>query len=375
MHYDLIVLGSGGIGSAAMHEAAKRGLRVLGLDRFPAAHDRGSSHGQTRIIRQAYFEHPDYVPLLLRCYSQWSELEKEVNRKLFFQVGLLEAGPADGIVAPGVLRANEQHELGVETLTADEAAQRFPGFRLDPNWLVVHERQAGYLLVEDCIRANIRRSIELGAEHRVGVEVQTWRRDQGGYRVETDAGGFSCDRLVITAGAWASDLLDDLGVQLRVLRKHLHWFTAEADHHQSPNCPVFFLETSEGNFYGFPACDENGIKIAEHSGGVEIEDPLNDERLLDEEDATRIELFTNRHLLRGELERTQHSVCFYTSTADDHFIVDQHPSNPGVAFAAGLSGHGFKFAPVLGQALIDLALDGGTELPIDFFSVDRPALQ
>ncbi len=375
MHYELIVLGSGGVGSAVMSEAARRGLSVLGVDRFPAAHDRGSSHGQTRIIRQAYFEHPDYVPLLLRCYSLWSELEKRVDRKLFYQVGLLEAGPADGVVAPGVLKADAQHQLGVETLTAAEATRKFPAFRLDPDWLVVFERQAGYLLVEECVRANIAEAIKRGAEHHVGADVRRWLPCERGYRIETGSDDLTCDRLIITAGAWASSLLGDIDVKLRVLRKHLHWFKANEKRYQSPGCPAFFFESAEGYFYGFPACDENGIKVAEHSGGVEIDDPLNDERLLDVEDASRVESFARERLLEGDCERTEHAVCFYTSTADDHFIVDRHPQYSGVSFAAGLSGHGFKFAPVLAEALVDLALDGGTELPIGFLSADRPGLR
>ena len=372
--YDVIVLGAGATGSAAMLHAAKRGVRVLGLDRFPAGHDQGSSHGQTRVIRQAYFEHVDYVPLLLDAYRLWSELEQETGQRLFYQVGLLEIGPADGEVAPGVLQADALHDLGVETVTHAEAGKRFPAFGFPEDYLAVFEPQAGYLLVERAVVAHIDAAVQAGAEHRSGVDIRGWRADDGGYVVETSEGEFSATRLIITAGAWAGSLLADLGVPLKVLRKHLHWLPAATDY-WNPESPTYLLETPEGVFYGFPPIDSLGLKVAEHSGGEAIVDPRTDDRAEDPEDNRRVDQFVARYLRGVESKRNHHDVCYYTTTPDLHFVVDRHPDHAGVVFAAGLSGHGFKFAPVLGASLVELALDGRTDRPVAFLGLDRPALR
>lgn len=372
-HYDAIVLGTGGVGSAAAFHLARRGGRVLGLDRFPGGHDRGSSHGQTRIIRQAYFEHADYVPLLRRAYELWAELESLADEKLFHRVGLLQIGPPDGYVIDGVLRAANQHGLTVDELTAAESQVRFPGFHVPDGMVGVFEPTAGYLRVERCVLAHLAAATQHGAELRTGVTVQSWSANDGNVAVTTDQGSFTADKLVITAGAWAPQLLTDLGIKMTVRRKHLHWFESQSSVYRGPQAPTFFYEMPHGLFYGFPAIDELGVKVAEHSGGETVTDPLTDPRPLDERDLSRVRDFASEQLpaIGKPVRHTRHEVCFYTMSPDEQFLIDTHPCHKNVVFSAGLSGHGFKFTSVLGEVMADLALAGTTSLPVGFLGIER----
>ncbi|MDX1948056.1 MAG: N-methyl-L-tryptophan oxidase [Pirellulaceae bacterium] len=371
--FDVIVLGTGGVGSAAAYHLARRGARVLGLDRFPGGHDRGSSHGQTRIIRQAYFEHSDYVPLLIEAYRLWRELEQSSGETLLRQVGLLQVGPAGGAVIGGVLASAKQHGLAVESLAAGEIERRWPGFRVPEQLVGVLEPAAGYLHVERCVLAHLAAAQEQGADLRFGSAARSWRGDGGGVTVETEDGQrYSAAKLVVTAGPWASQVLAGLGVPLVVRRKHLYWFPAGDSAYQADKgYPTFLFELPHGVFYGFPKIDDLGLKVAEHSGGAAVADPLTDPRAFDAGDLARVEGFLAAHLPRVGRPHTCRGVCFYTMSPDEHFLVDQLPGHDNVVFAAGLSGHGFKFTSVLGPALADLALDGQTRLPIGFLGVGR----
>ena len=380
--YDAIILGAGGVGSAAMWQLARRGLRVLGIDRFDPPHGEGSSHGQTRIIRQAYFEHADYVPLLLESYRLWEELEERTGQRLKIETGLLEVGPREGIVVPGVLSAACQHGLAVEELTAAGVESRWPAFRV-PNQVSsfeligVFEPRAGYLKVEDCVAACLAEAKRHGAELLPKVEVRDWQTDDD-ILVHTSAGDFRANRLVITAGAWSGPLLHNLGVPLEVRRKPLMWYepsdaaTATASLTSAANgFPCFLFELPSGIFYGFPAVDERGLKAAEHSGGSPLADPLAVDRALHAGDHLLVDQFLQSHIPSVRTPCRDHAVCLYTMSPDEHFIVDRHPADPRVVFAAGLSGHGFKFTPVLGSILADLAIDGLTSLPSRFLSIGR----
>jgi sarcosine oxidase len=371
-NYDVIVLGTGGVGSAAVYHLARRGAKVLGIDQFPGGHDRGSSHGQTRVIRQAYFEHPDYVPLLLRAYELWRELEQEAATDLLHQVGLLQVGPPEGFVVHGVLEAARQHGLAVESLSGDEVSRRFPGFDAPAGSVGVFEPAAGYLKVERCVLAHLAAAKQYGAELRFGLTARSWHAEPRGVRVATDHGDFSAAQLVITAGPWAPQLLADLGVPLVVRRKHLYWFpTSDRRYDEASGCPTYLYELPGGVYYGFPSVDELGVKVAEHTGGETISDPANDPRPLDPADLARVQSFLAECLPSVGQQFGTRSVCFYTMSPDEHFLVDRHPGRPNVSFVAGLSGHGFKFTSVLGEALADLAIDGATRLPIGFLGIGR----
>lgn len=372
---DVIVLGTGGVGSAALFHLARRGVKAIGIDRFPPGHDRGSSHGESRMIRLSYFEHPNYVPLLRRAYDLWDELGELRSQNLFHRTGLLYFGDPNGVVLPGIRCSAVAHGLEIEEPSVDEARRRFPGFVPPEGAGALFEADAGYLLVEDCVRAQIEEAVRLGARHFHGETVLGWSTSPEGVVVETDKDRHEADRLIIAAGCWAGGLMEDLGLKLRTLRKHLHWHAAEGRlYSESNDCPCFFFEAGGGYFYGFPDRHGTGVKVAEHSGGLEMDDPLNDSRAPDPDDDVRIASFLGSHLPGVSKRRARHEVCFYTMSPDEHFIVDRHPEHPNVSFAAGLSGHGFKFTSALGEVLADLALNDKPRADIGFLRLDRPGL-
>lgn len=369
--FDAAVVGTGGIGSAALFHLAKRGLNVIGIDQFPAAHSLGSSHGQTRIIRQAYFEHPSYVPLLRRAYELWAELETQTQQQLFAQTGILEVGPPDGVLIQGIEASAEQHDLPIEKLTAKQVQERYPMFQIPSGNRAIFEPTAGMLFVEKCVAAHLQVAEQAGAEIRSDQEVIAIEVNENPIRIRTRTDEILAHRCVVCSGAWAQQLLP-LPDTIRVVRKHLHWFASDEPGWQAKNnCPTFLYELPEGHFYGFPAINELGVKVAEHTGGEMVGNPSRLSKTPDSTDNERVETFTRQHLHGVTLQRTHHDVCMYTLSEDTHFIVDQHPDNPQIAFAAGMSGHGFKFATVLGEALSQLVLDGKTQWSVDFLKMSR----
>ena len=368
--YDAIVIGCGGMGSSIVCALAQRGVRVLGVDQHAVPHCRGSSHGQTRIIRQAYFEHPDYVPLLLEAYRQWVELEACAGQKLLHQTGLLQVGPPDGFLVPGVRASADAHQLPIETFTGREIAENFPGFHAAEDCVGLFERQAGYLLVEEAISAYLDQAINAGAQILTDRQPARWSVDGQGVRVAVGEEVFAAGQLVVAAGSWTNQLVIDLGVELQVVKKHMYWFANESSRyrHQSP---VFFYETPQGYFYGFPQLDARGIKVADHRGGERVADPGRLDATIDRDDQRRIEKFLCDHLPDISPQVTDHQVCMYTRSPDEHFIIDRHPHLPQVVLAAGFSGHGYKFAPVVGRAVADIVTEGKSPLPIDFFALKR----
>ena len=372
--FDTIVVGAGGVGSAAMASLARRGIRVLGIDRFCPPHARGSSHGETRVIRQAYFEHPDYVPLLRHTYDLWRELESRQSASLFQQCGLIEVGPHYGEVVPGVLKAASEHQLPVERLSAADVSLRWPALTIPDGLEVVYEPTAGYLHVEQCVAAMLADAKQHGAELATECEVLGWDASDHEVEVRTTEGVYKAVSMVVAAGAWSGQLLAALGIPLTLLRKSLFWFESPgaAD---APALPVFLFELDYGVPYGFPSLDDKRLKVAVHSGGTPIADPS----LLGESADANEQQIVDRFLLQCLPELAGPPVdtatCLYTMTPDGHFVVDRHPQHTNVVIAAGFSGHGFKFAPVLGEALADLATAGSTPLPIEFLSLARFATE
>jgi len=359
-HYDAIVLGTGAVGSATLLELTRRGLKVLGLDRFPPGHDKGSSHGETRMIRQSYFEHPDYVPLLKRAYTLWDELDPQ----LLVRSGVYYIGPEQGEIICGVKESARRYDLRLDRVdpSTDQA------FSAPASCSTIFEPEAGYLPVEQCIELQLSLAVAAGAVHRWGEAIQGWSQSAQAFEVRTDTQSYSADHLVVAAGSWANTLLPDLKLPLRILRKHLHWFEAE----QLQLDSGFFFELDHGQFYGFPTLD-GLLKVGEHSGGEEITNALSASREPDATDSERVSDFVKSHFPAAG-QRVRQAVCCYTMTPDSQFIVDHHPASKRVAFAAGLSGHGFKFTPVLGKILADLVLEGRTDFDIDFLSRTRAAL-
>ncbi|WP_166830074.1 N-methyl-L-tryptophan oxidase [Thalassoroseus pseudoceratinae] len=371
--YDAIVLGVGGVGSAALYQLASRGLRVLGIDRFGIAHDQGSSHGETRVIRQAYFEHPDYVPLLRHAYRLWDQLEKEAESELFHRVGLMLCGPADGEAIPGVKLAAERYGVDIETLSMTDAQKRFRGFQFPEETEVIFEPDAGFLEVENCVRTHIELAKQKGAQLRVGESVKGWQSESNSsVRVTTTTGEYHAGSLIISAGAWASEWLNALEIPLTVLRKVMLWFAVQtAEYDEIQRTPVFYFERPDGTFFAPPCSDGQTIRLVKHDGGETVTNPLTVDRDLKPNDVKPLVKFVRETLPGLDPLPTRHGVCLYTMSPDGHFLVDRHPDHEKVVFAAGLSGHGFKFASVLGAALVDLAIDGKTDLPIGFLGTDR----
>ena len=366
--FDCIVIGFGGVGSAAMYYASLHGWKVLGIDRFGIAHSLGSSHGQTRIIRTAYFEHPNYVPLAEQAFQLWDVLQRECQENLITRTGLIQVGDPNGEVIRGIQQSAVQHGLQLETLTAREVARRFPVVKEPTGRIGIYEKEAGYLCVEQCVANFVAKAKELGATICTDDAVGSWRVDDGDIiKVVTTSGqSFTSKRLIIAAGAWSEPLLG-LPLHLEVVRKQQLWFQCDPQGQTSnEGFPCFLFETELGVFYGFPEIDSMGMKVAEHSGGQAVKDPTRVERQLDEADLARTIHFLQTHFNFSRHRLVHDSVCMYTKSQDEHFLIDHHPEHPQVVFAAGLSGHGFKFTPVIGRRLIDMLESKPNQL-FDFF--------
>ena len=369
--YDAIVIGLGAMGSAAAYHLARGGRRVLGLDAYARNHALGSSHGRTRMIREAYYEAPEYVPLVQRSYARWRELEAESGRDLLRITGGLWMGRPDSEFVVGALASARAHGLAHEYLSAADAMARYPGFRIPEDAVAVYETNAGFLDPEACVGAHLDLAARHGAELRHEQPVSRWRADGDGVRVETATGAYSADRLVIAAGPWAGEVLADLGLPLVVWRLvNIHVEPTRPDLFDPERCPVYLLDVPEGAYFGFPTLPDQGIKFGRHDAG-EVCTPRTIRREVDPAEVDAFRAIMERYLpgANGPLKWTL--TCMYTLTPDHHFVIDRHPAHEQVVYACGFSGHGFKFAPVIGEALADLAIDSATRLPIGFLSAAR----
>lgn len=369
--YDTIVLGLGGMGSAAAAHLAARRVRVLGLEQFTPGHDRGSSHGDSRIIRQAYFEDPSYVPLLLRSYELYRDLDRD-DPGLFVQTGGVMVGSPGSRTVSGTLASAEQHGLEHEVLDGAELHRRFPAFVPREGDVAVYEACAGYVRPERTVLAHLRRAEAAGAQLRFGERVTGWSADDGHVRVRTTAGEYEAERLVITSGAWAPDFAKLPDVPLVVERQLLHWFVPRRPE-LFAGLPIYIWEFEhDTQIYGFPAIDgpDGPAKIAFfRRGSVADPDDLDRDVRPEEVEDMRAAAATVLPELSGEHVRSL--ACMYTTTPDEHFVIGRHPVHDAVVVAAGFSGHGFKFTPVVGEILADLATDGRTTHDIALFDPTR----
>jgi sarcosine oxidase len=375
LSYDAIVAGLGGMGSAAAYHLAARGKRVLGLERHAPVHDRGSSHGESRIIRQAYFEDPAYVPLLLRAYELWEGLERETGRDLMSLVGALMIGPPDGALVSGSVASADEHGLPYEILSASELKRRYPIFEPDPDVVALYEERAGFVRPEAGVKAHLDLASSLGAELRFEERITSWEAGSSGVRVETERGSYEAERLVVSAGAWAGELLAGLGLPLEVTRQILFWFRPEGgvEPYAPERVPIWIYEPDDGNmFYSFPAVDgADTVKVAFFRADGKPTNPETIDREVHGEEVEFIRGYLARHVpsMNGDLVAAK--TCMYTNTPDEHFVISTHPDHPHISIAAGFSGHGYKFCSVVGEILADLATEGKTEHPIDLFSPAR----
>jgi sarcosine oxidase len=373
--HDVIVAGLGGMGSAAAYELAGRGKKVLGLERFSPAHDRGSSHGRSRIIRQAYFEGPEYVPLLLRAYELWEQLERETGHELMTLTGGLMIGREDGDLVSGSVASADEHDLPYELLDVGEMRRRFPTYAPGPDTVALYEERAGFVRPEETVKAHLDLAGSSGADLRFEEPVLSWEATDGGVRVETPESVYEAERLVISPGAWAPRLLASLGIPLEVTRQVMFWFepTNGLEPFLPARFPIFIWEPDDGNmFYGFPAQDDDrGVKAAFFRAGGSPTDPETIDREVREEEADFLRGYLAEHVPELAGRCLDARACMYTNTPDEHFVISLHPEHPQVAVACGFSGHGYKFCSVVGEILADLATEGSTPHPIDLFSPAR----
>jgi sarcosine oxidase len=367
----VIVIGLGIMGSATAWALARRGVRVLGLEQYAPFHALGSSHGKTRIIREAYFESPEYVPLVQRAYELWDELGERTGRRLLRVTGGVSIGRLDSPFIVGARESAQRHGLAHELLDAQEARKRFPVLALPDDFVALFEGRAGILFAEECWRAFCEDAVRHGAELRFGVRVHGFAPDGEGMTVETESGRLRADRVVVTAGPWSTTLLADLGLPLEVRRVLVvHVQPDDPTRFRPEVLPIFGMDVPEGEYYGFPFLPDQGVKFGRHDDG-EVCTPESVRRTVTDDEVRWMTGVLERYLPGAAREVLMTVTCLYTMTPDSHFVIDRHPEWPQVVFAAGFSGHGFKFASVMGEALADLALEGASRLPIGFLSFRR----
>lgn len=372
--YDVIVIGVGTMGSAACDVLAARGMRVLGLERFDVPHAMGAHHGHSRMFRLAYFEHADYVPLLQRSLALWEGLNAASTLRPFVMTGGLYAGPDGCETVEKSAQAARLHGLQHRMLTHRDMAREFPQFGLPGSFTGMYEPTAGYVVPEVAVAVMAGRAIANGAEIHGRERVVAWESTASGVRVITERAEYRAGSLAVCCGAWTSRIVADLGVSLRVTRQVLGWVSPrEPELFASGRFPCWAVEDEDHDvFYGFPMLPSNpGLKIARHVPGPTADPETLDRAGASEADEEDFREGLRRFLPRGDGPTLSMAVCMYTMSPDSHFIIDRHPKHENVVLACGFSGHGFKFAPVVGEILADLAVRGRTDLPAAFLGLRR----
>ena len=377
MPIDVVVIGLGVMGCATASALARRGQRVVGIERLRIGNDRGSSHGHTRVIRLGYFEHPSYVPMLRSAYRLWRDLEAQTGERLLHITGIAEIGPPDGQIVQGTLKAVKLHDLPHEILDARETMRRFPAFRLPMDYRAVIQPDGGYLLAEAAVQAFASVAANAGAELHVDETVLDITSRTGGVRVTTDRRVIEAGTAIVTAGAWLKTLVPRLSVDLPAIRQVLGWFEpSDASLFDPDRFPVFILESVYGNHYGFPPHNmppyAGLLKVAKHDYTVLPVDPDNYDRTVQPEDEAAIRIALEHHLPAANGRLVAATTCLYTMTADKDFVIDRLPGEPHVIVASPCSGHGFKFAPAIGEILANLVTTGGPgDYDISRFQLSR----
>ncbi len=372
--YDTIVVGLGAMGSATLYHLAARGQRVLGLEQFAPGHSLGSSHGDSRIIREQYFEHPLYVPLVQRASELWRELEHKVGSPLMSINGGLMIGTPDGAVVTGTIRSAIDHHLPYEVLSPNEVNARFPAFQLSPELVAVYDPHAGILDPDACNRAHIMAARVIGADVRFQDRVSAWSIDGEGVKVKTPSGEYYAANLVLTTGAWTHDIAPELDLPLVVERQVIFWFDVERSRteYARDRLPIYLFQNGPDAFcYGFPRL-MRGAKAGIHHGGETATSPEKIRRSASpgEVDALRDALRPILPLIADAPIR-EAAICLYTNTPDSHFLIDRHPNHPQVLLSSPCSGHGFKFASAVGEDQAQMIVDGASKLDLSPIRISR----
>jgi sarcosine oxidase len=375
--FDQIVIGAGGMGSAAIYALSQRGQRVLGLEQHTIPHELGSSAGGTRVFRFAYFEHPSYVPLMRLAYARWLALQRDFGERLVRVTGGLDIGRPEGRVVSGALSACTEHGLEHEVLSPDEVSRRHPAWRLPADHAAVYQPEAGFLQADRAIVAHVELARKLGAEVHESEPVRTWRAVGDRVEVETDRGRYEAGALVVAAGAWSGRMLKEYGLERLAVpeRQVVTWFEVDRHAFAPERFPVFILDYPEGVFYGFPErAPGEGFKVGKFHHRLEAVDPdAIDRRIVAEDEAVLrlIEPYLAVPLGKPVSAKT----CMFVNSPDEHFILDRLPEHANVVVAAGFSGHGYKFCSGIGEVLADLAMRGATPHDVGLFSLGRTALR
>jgi sarcosine oxidase len=373
MTYDVAIAGLGGMGSAIAADCAARGASVIGLEQFGPAHDLGSSHGKSRMIRKAYFEDAAYVPLVLRSYELWRALERETGDELLRITGVLSVGEENSEIISGTKRSVAKHDLSVEAWSREQVRERYPTLKLLENEVALFEPDGGVLDPEGAVRAHLKAARAAGAELRFETEMRSWEATAGGVQLHlADGTRLSARTLVLSLGPWFKQTLEALGVPLRVQRNVQAWFSPSTNSYDAGRFPAFLLERAglPAPLYGFPDFGD-GLKVAFHGFG-EITTAEEIDRDVDvARDVTPIAQELERWMPGAAATFREATPCMYSLTPDGNFVIDRHPAHSNVILCGGFSGHGFKFAPVIGEIAAELALDGGSRHQIDFLSLKR----
>jgi len=372
--YDVIVVGLGAMGSATLYHLAKRRIRVLGLEQFAPLHNRGSSHGDSRIIRETYFEHPLYVPLVQRAHELWLALEDASGKALMTVGGGLMIGPADGSVVTGTLRSAREHNLPHEILSSDEVAKRFPAFEIIGDLVAVLDPRAGYLDPESCTKAHIDLAARAGAATHFNERVQSWDAGRDGVRVVTTTSEYVAEKLVLSAGSWLNTLLGELQLPLEIERQTVSWFEPPepAASYQSQRFPIYAYEFKPGVIcYGFPEMAK-GVKASVMHDGRIIRNAEEADRSVSDADVRPLR--TALQDVLPDLSRSpvrDSTTCIFTNTPDHDFVIDFHPQHANVLISSPCSGHGFKFASAIGELQADLVSTGSSRFDLTPFRLNR----
>lgn len=351
----IVVVGLGAVGSAALCHLARRGIPALGIEQFDLGHDRGSSHGPTRIIRLAHFEKPAYVPLMRRAYALWRELEALADVELLHITGLLETGPAHGNVVGGTKAAAHRHDIAVEELDAGEVMRRYPAFRLPDDFVGLLQADGGFIAADKAIAASLRIAIKFDARIRTNETVVEVKANGTGVRVRTSRETIDADGAIIAAGPWLRRLLPDLTLPLRVTRQVVGWFEPQdAALFAADRFPVFILQSRYGTHYGLPAYAGLGVKIAKHGHLEEEVEPDGYATTVSTADEAAIRAPLQDYLPGANGRLLSAQTCLYTSPFDDEFIIDGVAGCPQITIASPCCGRGFKFSVVVGEILADL---------------------
>ncbi len=377
--YDCIIVGGGSMGSATAYHLAKKGQKVLLLEQFDFIHENGAHGGQTRLIRKAYFEHADYVPLLLRAYQNWADLERETLEKVYFETGILYMGEKDDALLGNIKTSAKRYDLKLDVLEISEMKEKYPQFNAIPDdWESLFEPEAGFLLVEKCVQLYLQQALKLGAVLKAREKVTVWTENTEGVEVTTERGHYKAKKLIFTAGAWTDKLLQDLNVPLKVTRQILGWVKPKnwADFTLDKFVCWGISDAKVGFYYGMPILNNEdtsgpiGLKLGSHLHGDSVNPDNVDRRIYEADEATFRECL-EKYMPSANGDVLAIKICLYTNTPDENFIIDHHPKHKNVILACGFSGHGFKFASVIGEILSDLAIKGQTEQPIGFLSLKR----